>query len=40
MYLEIMEFVDKKNINEEEEERTIENTTRISFLERKGEVWG
>jgi len=32
--------VDKKDIDGEEEEETIEDTMRISFLERKGEVWG
>jgi len=39
MYLEIMEFVDKKDIDKKEEEETIEDTTRTLFLERKGEVW-
>jgi len=39
MYLEIMEFVDKKDIDKKEEEETIEDTTRTLFLERKEEVW-
>ena len=32
--------MDKKDIDGEEEEETIKDTTRMSFLERKGEVWG
>jgi len=40
MYLEITEFVDKKDINKKEEEEIVGDTTRTSFLERKGEVWG
>jgi len=39
MYLEIMEFVDKKDIDKEEEEETIEDMKRTLFLERKGKVW-
>jgi len=37
-YLEITEFVDKKDIDGEEEEETVEDMTRMSFLERKEEV--
>jgi len=32
--------VDKKDIDGEEEEETVGDTTRTSFLERKKEVWG
>jgi len=42
-YLEIMEFVDKKDLEDidgEEREETIENTMRKLFLKRKGKVWG
>jgi len=39
-YFEIMEFMDKKDIDRKEKEKTIEDMTRTLYLEKKGEVWG
>ena len=39
-YLEITEFVDKKDIDRKEKEETVEDMMRTLYLERKGKVWG
>ena len=35
-----MEFMDKKDIDRKEKEKTIEDMTRTLYLEKKREVWG